>query len=75
MPHPIWCGMASPCIDVCRYDETTGFCFGCGLMKREKTRWKKDREDRPAIRAALRDRLAELAAGGHRTGEAAKKKK
>lgn len=67
--------MASPCIDVCRYDETTGWCFGCGMTKPEKKRWKKEKEGRPAIRAALPDRLVLLASAGHATGKAAKRKK
>ncbi|NKE46512.1 DUF1289 domain-containing protein [Roseomonas frigidaquae] len=67
--------MASPCIDICRYDEDTGWCFGCGMLKPEKKRWKKDREERPAIRAALPQRLSELATAGHAIGEAAAKKK
>lgn len=67
--------MASPCIDICRYDERTGWCFGCGMLKPEKKRWKKDKAERPAIRAALPQRLSELAAAGHRTGAAAAKKK
>lgn len=67
--------MASPCIDVCRYDETTGWCLGCGMLKPEKKRWKKDRAERPAIRAALPQRLQALASAGHATGEAATRTK
>jgi predicted Fe-S protein YdhL (DUF1289 family) len=67
--------MASPCIDVCRYDEATGWCLGCGMSKREKKRWKKDKEDRPAVRAALPERIVALAAAGAKTGEAARKKR
>ncbi|WP_439596936.1 DUF1289 domain-containing protein [Falsiroseomonas sp.] len=67
--------MASPCIDICRYDHETGFCFGCGMLKPEKKRWKKDKEERPAIRAALPQRLHTLSAAGHATGEAAAKKR
>ena len=67
--------MASPCIDVCRYDETTGWCLGCGMAKPEKKQWKKDRETRPAIRAALAERLAALGKAGHATGTAAKSKR
>ncbi len=66
--------MGSPCIDVCKYDEETGWCFGCGMTKPEKKRWKKQ-EDRPAIRAALPARLEALEAAGHLTGLAAAKKK
>jgi uncharacterized protein len=66
--------MASPCIDVCRYDLETGWCFGCGMTKPEKKGWKKDKDARKAIRAALPARLAALEAAGHRVGKAAKRK-
>ncbi|HEV7455230.1 MAG TPA: DUF1289 domain-containing protein [Roseococcus sp.] len=45
--------MASPCIDVCRFDEATGWCLGCGMAKPEKKRWKKDRDARAAVRDAV----------------------
>ncbi|WP_270936302.1 DUF1289 domain-containing protein [Falsiroseomonas oryzae] len=67
--------MASPCIDVCRHDEVTGWCLGCGMTKPEKTRWKKDKAARPALRVALPDRLAALAAAGLPTGKAAKRRR
>lgn len=67
--------MASPCIDVCRYDEVTGWCLGCGMTKPEKKLWKKDKEARPAVRAALPPRLAALDAAGLATGKSAKKKR
>ncbi|MGG5817577.1 DUF1289 domain-containing protein [Falsiroseomonas sp. HW251] len=67
--------MASPCIDVCRYDEATGWCLGCGMTKPEKKRWKKDKAERPVVRAALPPRLAALDAAGLPTGKAAKKKR
>ena len=67
--------MASPCIDICRYDEETGWCFGCGMARKDKKAWKKDKERRPGIREALPGRLAALEAAGHRTGKAAKRKK
>jgi hypothetical protein len=63
--------MASPCIDVCRYDEATGWCLGCGMTKPEKKRWKKDKEARPILRAALPGRLAALSLHGLPTGPAA----
>lgn len=68
--------MAIPCIDVCRYDDATGWCLGCGMTKSEKKRWKKgkDKEARPALRDALPGRLSLLAAGGHSVGEAARKR-
>lgn len=65
--------MASPCIDVCRYDEATGWCLGCGMTRKDKKHWKKEKDRRPAIRAALPARLATLEASGRPTGEAAAK--
>jgi predicted Fe-S protein YdhL (DUF1289 family) len=67
--------MASPCIDVCRFDEATGWCLGCGMTRKDKKHWKKDKDRRPAILATLPARLAALAEAGHRTGRAAKKEK
>ena len=67
--------MASPCIDVCRYDDATGWCLGCGMTRKDKKHWKKEKERRPAIRAALPARLADLEAAGLPTGKAAKRKK
>lgn len=67
--------MANPCIDVCRYDEETGWCLGCGMTRKDKKAWKKEKERRPEIRHALPDRLAALARTGYPTGKEAKKKK
>jgi len=67
--------MASPCIDICRYDEATGWCLGCGMTRKDKKHWKKDKAMRPAIRETLPARLQALAAAGHPTGKAAKRKK
>lgn len=67
--------MASPCIDVCRYDEETGWCFGCGMTKKDRKRWKKEKERREEIRAALPGRLAALAAAGHAVGKEARRKR
>lgn len=66
--------MASPCIDVCRHDEETGWCLGCGMTRKDRKHWKKEKERRPAIREALPARLAALAASGAPTGKAAKRK-
>lgn len=74
-PQPHLSGMASPCIDVCRFDDATGWCLGCGMAKPEKKRWKKERGDRQSVRAALPGRLAVLAEAGHATGQAAKRKR
>ncbi|WP_135467594.1 DUF1289 domain-containing protein [Crenalkalicoccus roseus] len=67
--------MGSPCIDVCRYDEETGWCLGCGMTRKDKKAWKKEKERRAAIRAALPARLAALRAAGWPVGKAARKKR
>lgn len=67
--------MASPCMDVCHYDEATGWCLGCGMTRKDKKHWKKDKAMRRAILEALPARLHALAAAGHPTGKAAKRKK
>ena len=64
-----------PCIKVCRFDEVTGWCFGCGMTKPERKAWKQVPGYRPAILAGLVPRLEALAAEGHLTGPAAGKKK
>ena len=60
-----------PCIDVCRYDDDTDWCLGCGMTKREKKAWKRAPAYREVIRASLAPRLAALAAEGRVTGPAA----
>ncbi len=65
--------MSSPCIDVCRHDEETGFCLGCGMTRKDRKHWKRDKDRRPAIRAALPGRLSLLSAAGNAVGEAARK--
>jgi predicted Fe-S protein YdhL (DUF1289 family) len=67
--------MERPCIKICRYEDHTGWCFGCGMTKPEKKSWKKAPEYRSAILANLEPRLVALAAAGHATGAAAGKKK
>ncbi len=66
--------MASPCIDICRYEKETGWCFGCGMTRKDRKHWKKEKDRRPAILAALPGRLAALEAAGHAVGKAAKRK-
>jgi len=66
--------MASPCIDVCRHDEATGWCLGCGMTRKDRKHWKK-KQGRAAILAALPGRLVILAANGLPTGKAARKAK
>lgn len=63
-----------PCMDVCRYDDDTDWCLGCGMTKREKKAWKRVPAYRDAIRASLAARLAALSAEGHVTSPAAGKK-
>lgn len=65
--------MKRPCIDVCRYDEATDWCVGCGMTKREKKVWKREPEFQPVIAASLPQRLAALAANGRMVGETARK--
>jgi len=67
--------MASPCIDVCHHDDRTGWCLGCGMTRAEKRLWRREKPLRPAIRAALPDRLAALSRAGRPTGKAAKRAK
>jgi predicted Fe-S protein YdhL (DUF1289 family) len=67
--------MASPCIDVCRYDEERGWCLGCGMTRKDKKAWKRDHAAREGIRAELPARLAILAGAGQPIGKAAKRHK
>ena len=30
----------SPCINICKTDPTTGYCYGCGRTNEEKKTWK-----------------------------------
>ena len=64
-----------PCIKVCRFDEVTGWCFGCGMTKPERKAWKQVAAFRPVILDQAPARLAALAGEGHVTGPAAGKKK
>jgi len=65
--------MKRPCIGICRYDETVGWCLGCGMTKREKKAWKGEPVFQPVIAAALPDRLAALVTAGRPTGKAVKR--
>ena len=67
--------MGSPCIDVCRFDEATGWCLGCGMARKDKKAWKKEKSARPAILQSLPPRLAAMEALGQAVGKAARKKK
>jgi predicted Fe-S protein YdhL (DUF1289 family) len=66
--------MDKPCIDICRYDEASDWCFGCGMTRRERKAWKRHPAYREAILAACPARLRALAAEGHATGPAAGRK-
>ncbi|MBD0273079.1 MAG: DUF1289 domain-containing protein [Acetobacteraceae bacterium] len=61
--------MGSPCIDVCRFDEDTGW-----MTRKNKKAWKKDKTARPAILETLPARLAAMEALGLAVGKAARKK-
>ncbi len=67
--------MSSPCIDVCRYDATTGWCLGCGMTKADKKGWKQQPERRDGIEGNLPARLATLAGIGKVIGKAARRDK
>ncbi|WP_424810510.1 DUF1289 domain-containing protein [Roseococcus sp. YIM B11640] len=64
-----------PCIKICRYDDESGWCFGCGMTLREKKAWKRVAAYRDVIRDSLPPRLAAMAAEGHIVGPDAGKKK
>ena len=32
--------IVSPCINICKTDPVTGFCYGCGRTNEEKKKWK-----------------------------------
>jgi len=52
---------ASPCVGLCRLDETTGWCLGCGRTGAEIGAWRAAGEDeRGAILATLSERLGAL---------------
>lgn len=53
--------MKKNCIDICKFDDATGWCRGCGQTKPEKKSWKKlEKPLRKAIRAQLPARLVAL---------------
>ncbi|ASW00600.1 DUF1289 domain-containing protein [Paraburkholderia aromaticivorans] len=43
--------IASPCIDICKFDSKTGFCIGCLRTRDECKSWKKmkDKQRRKII--------------------------
>ena len=53
----------SPCIKLCTLDPATGFCLGCGRTGSEIAGWiAMSREERIALKQALPQRLAAMAA-------------
>ncbi|WBY06267.1 DUF1289 domain-containing protein [Sphingomonas sp. 7/4-4] len=60
-PRPI----ASPCNNICRIDDVTGWCIGCGRSLDEIARWGTTSDaDRDAVMAALPERMATLSRDG-----------
>lgn len=56
--------VASPCVNICRLDQATGWCIGCGRTIDEIAGWStRSYPARRAIRAALPARMAMLAGG------------
>ncbi|MBT8446653.1 MAG: DUF1289 domain-containing protein [Gammaproteobacteria bacterium] len=54
----------SPCIDVCRLDEATGYCLGCHRSGEEIQRWPYlDNDQRRALLLTLQQRAAEQKPG------------
>ena len=61
--------IASPCIGVCRIDDTTGFCVGCARSRDELARWAEGGDIwRQSVWAALPDRLQALGVNVRRPG-------
>ena len=53
----------SPCTKICTTDPATGFCLGCGRTGAEIGQWMTmSRDERIALKRALPERLALLAA-------------
>ncbi len=53
--------VASPCIDVCRFDPQTSWCIGCGRTLEEARQWRKLTPfHRRQIERQLSRRLAKL---------------
>ena len=65
-------GVPSPCISVCRMDETTGWCVGCARTIDEIAAWGLlDDDEKRAVWALLPQRHAVLRAAGARTAQRA----
>jgi predicted Fe-S protein YdhL (DUF1289 family) len=53
----------SPCTNVCRLDDSTGWCLGCGRTIEEIIRWGSTHPaDRAAVMRALPERMRKLGA-------------
>jgi predicted Fe-S protein YdhL (DUF1289 family) len=56
--------LASPCTGICKLDEATGWCLGCGRTIDEIVRWGSTQgADRTAVMAELPARTRKLAGG------------
>ncbi|MDT8759953.1 DUF1289 domain-containing protein [Sphingomonas psychrotolerans] len=55
----------SPCINICRIDDATGWCIGCGRTLDEIARWGRTTgSDRESVTAQLPARMARLERDG-----------
>ncbi|EPJ45648.1 MAG: hypothetical protein OFPII_26630 [Osedax symbiont Rs1] len=53
----------SPCVGVCKSDDITGWCFGCGRTKVEIKEWSNyDDSRRLSLVAPLAERIGQLVA-------------
>ncbi|NQZ30361.1 MAG: DUF1289 domain-containing protein [Oceanospirillaceae bacterium] len=51
----------SPCVGVCKMDEVSGWCFGCGRTDDEIANWQVyDSSSRKVLHASLSDRVEQL---------------
>lgn len=54
----------SPCTNICRIDDATGWCIGCGRALDEIARWGATSDtDRDTVMAELPTRMAKLSRG------------
>lgn len=64
----------SPCVSICRVDEASRCCAGCGRTLDEIARWGGMADDeKRSVWALLPDRLSRLAAAGVTVGEPARR--
>lgn len=51
----------SPCVGVCKTDEISGWCFGCGRTDDEIANWQAyDQSSRKALQTPLSERVEQL---------------